>query len=158
MWCPTWLYTATSSWQNVDMINPLRYPILECKERVPTGAWENKNLIIERFLPEKDGGLFFLRYWIFLGDNGWSGRFGAKTPIVKFHHMVTEDEVIPIPDELKSLREKMGIDYGRLDYVEHNGEIVLFDVNKTIGGAHHLDKYALQLDSLAYGMNGFLNK
>lgn len=143
------------NWGKVAVLNPLKYPIFESKESVPIAVWKNENLLVEKFLPERADGLFFLRYWIFLGDKGWAGRFGAKEPIVKFGNMATKDDHVPVPDELKIVRKKLGFDYGRFDYVEHNGKTVLFDVNKTVGGAHHLDAYSTKLDLLASGINDF---
>lgn len=122
---------------------------------VPKTVWKNKNFIVEKFLPEIKDGLFYLRYWIFLGEKGWAGRFGAKEPVVKFSKMATKDEEVPVPEELKIVRKKLGFDYGRFDYVEHDGTPILFDVNKTLGGTHHLDAYSAQLDILASGINDF---
>jgi hypothetical protein len=152
---PGWLSTMMRNWEKVDVLNPDKYPIFENKESVPGGVWKNKNLIVERFLPERANGLFFVRYWIFFGEQGWAGRFGAKKPIVKFGSMATKDESVPVPDELRTLRKSLGFDYGRFDYVVHNGETVLHDVNKTLGGAHHLEDYSTQLDIMASGISGF---
>ena len=70
--------------------------------------------------------------------------------------MVTEDKVIPIPDDMKELRKKLGFDYGRFDYIEHNGKNVLLDVNKTIGGVHRVEEYAEKVDFLASGITRYL--
>jgi hypothetical protein len=156
--CWRWLLKMKPNWGKIDELNPHKYPICKNKARIPAGVWKNKNLIVEKFLPEIENGLFFLRYWIFFGEQGWAGRFGAKKPIVKFRKMVTKDEPVPIPDELKILRKKLGFDYGRFDYAEHNGKTVLYDVNKTLGvggGAQQLEAYSAQLDMLASGINGF---
>jgi hypothetical protein len=153
-----WLLKIKPNWENTEELNPHHYPIFKNKRRVPVGVWKNKNLIVEKFLPEKENSLFFLRYWIFLGEQGWAGRFGAKKPIIKFRKRATNDELIPVPDELKLVRKNLGFDYGRFDFVEHNGQPVLYDVNKTLGvggGAQQLEEYADQLDMLASGINGF---
>jgi hypothetical protein len=153
-----WLLKMKPNWEKIDALNPHKYPIFKNKESIPAGVWKNKNLIVEKFLPEIENGLFFLRYWIFFGEQGWAGRFGAKKPIVKFQKMVTKDEPIPIPDELKIVRKKLGFDYGRFDFVEHNGKTVLYDVNKTLGAggdAQQLEAYSAPLDMLASGINGF---
>jgi len=142
-------------WEKVNTLDPQKYPVLENKKNIPAGVWGNKNLVVEKFLPERTNGLYFLRYWIFLGNKGWAGRFGASDPIVKFNNMTTKDEMIPVPDELKIWRKKLGFDYGRFDYVEHNGKPVLFDVNKTLGGVHHIETYSAKLDFLASGINDF---
>jgi hypothetical protein len=147
--------TLKWNWERVAALDPNRYPIFENMESVSGGIWKNRNLIVEKFLPERTDTLFYVRYWMFLGDRGWAGRFGAKEPIVKFGRMVTRDESVDVPEELKALRKRLGFDYGRFDYVEHDGETVIYDVNKTVGGAHHLDAYSDQLDMLAEGIKGF---
>ena len=150
------LLSPRRQWESLDELNPNKYPIFENKEKIPSGVWKNDNLIVEKFLPERADGLFFLRYWIFLGQKGWSGRFGAKVPIVKFRNMATKDEPVPVPDELKILRKRLGFDYGRFDFAEHKGETVIYDVNKTLGGTYHLEAYAAHLDMLATGIDTFL--
>ena len=99
-----------------------------------------------------------MRYYIFLGQSEWASRFGAKEPVVHFSNMATEDLPVAIPEELQALRKKLGFDYGRFDYVIHNGKPVLFDVNKTIGGGRSpqlLEAYSDKLDYLAEGINTF---
>jgi hypothetical protein len=158
--------TLHCNWEKVSTLNPKEYPVFDKKEDIPAGVWKNRNLVVEKFLPEKSNGLFFLRYWIFLGNKGWVGRFGSNDPIVKFSNKITkneilhinteaEDETVHVPEELKIWRKKLGFDYGRFDYVEHNGKIILFDVNKTIGSERRRDTYSVQLDFLASGISDF---
>ena len=45
-----------------------------------------------------------------MGEKGWAGRFGAKEPIVKFSKMVTRDEPVSVPNELKLLRKEFGFE------------------------------------------------
>ncbi len=40
-------------------------------------------------------------------------------------------ELASTPDAIRGLRRRLGIDYGKLDYVVHDGEVVLLDVNRT---------------------------
>ena len=144
------------NWQNTKVMNPNRYPVFADKGHVPAGAWKNDELIVEKFLPEREGELFFVRYWIFLGDRGWAGRIGSKDPIVKFSRMATADEPVPVPEELIRMREALGLDYGRFDFTIHDGRPVVFDINKTIGGAHHIEAYEEPLDQLARGIEVYL--
>ncbi len=143
-------------WKHLDSLDPLDYPIFDRKRDVPAGAWSNPNLMVERFVPEKEGELFFVRYWIFFGDQGWACRFGSQTPIAKFHTRVTAEEPVPVPGELVELRRRLGVDYGRIDYVQHHGKVVVFDVNKTLGGGGDQSEYAHGLDAMASGIDHFL--
>lgn len=142
---------ATTKW-----LYPLNYPIFNDRTLVPAGVWENPNLIAERFLPEKENGLYYIRYWMFLGDRGWAARFGSKNPIVKFSRRVTPEEQVAVPDELKALRKKIGIDYGRFDFVVHDGLPIVFDVNKTVGGYKDRASFASEIDMLAKGISSYL--
>lgn len=120
-------------WRNKTFLDPLEYPIFEHKDCLPSDVWENKNLIVEKFIPEKEGDVYFVRYWQFLGDKSITGRFGSKHPIVKYHRRVTEVLPIDVPEELVLWREKLHLDYGRFDYLMHEGKPVLLDANKTQG-------------------------
>ncbi len=41
------------------------------------------------------------------------------------------DEGLPVPDEVLALRRELGLDYGKIDYVIHDGQVVILDVNRT---------------------------
>jgi hypothetical protein len=140
------------SWENREVLKTLDYAIFKNIAAVPPGVWINKNLIVEKFLPEKEGDLFFVRYWTFFGDKSLSGRFGSTNPIVKFGNMETPDKQIPIPEELLLLRKKLKIDYGRFDYVVHAGKSIVIDVNKTQGSNTSMERFKADLDYLANGI------
>jgi hypothetical protein len=144
------------SWKKVKSLDAHNYPIYAHKSDVPPGIWTNPHLVVEKFLPEIENNLYYIRYYIFLGDKHWVGRFGSKHPVVKFNKMVTEDQRLEVPEELRKFRENMGFDYGRFDYVVHDGKIILLDINKTLGGADHLEAYKKELDYLAEGIKTFL--
>ena len=44
---------------------------------------------------------------------------------------------VPVPEALHTLRARLGIDYGKLDYVIHEGQVQLLDVNRTPTFARH---------------------
>ena len=148
------------SWKGISWLEPMDYPIFNSIRQVPKDIWENHNLIVERFFPEKQDGLFYVRYWSFLGNMGSSGRFGAREPIVKFGNRVTDVERVQVPEELKILRDKLCIDYGRFDYVIHQGNVFILDVNKTMGaGITDLsaDEYTQnEVNILACGIKNFI--
>jgi hypothetical protein len=43
-----------------------------------------------------------------------------------------------IPDQLRRERERLGFDFGKFDFVIHDGEPVLLDANRTPGIARRL--------------------
>jgi hypothetical protein len=121
-----------TSWSKVSFLDPLEYPIFSSIKEVPSGVWKNKHLMVEKFLPEKEGDLFFVRYWMFFGDKNSTGRYGARHPIVKFHRRATAVEPIDIPEELFLWRKRLHLDYGRFDYVLQEGRPIILDANKTL--------------------------
>jgi hypothetical protein len=54
----------------------------------------------------------------------------SQEPVIKGANIL-EFEEAPTPPELYSIRQRLGFDYGRFDYVLRDGKVVLFDVNRT---------------------------
>ena len=120
-------------WRKVDHLDPEKYPIFENIRAVPEGVWRNPHLVVEKFLPEIDGEFFCNRVALIMGENVRCGRAYSRSPIVKGASIVRSDP-IDTPAEFRRIREHYAIDYGKIDYVVHDGEIHVFDVNKTPGG------------------------
>jgi len=57
--------------------------------------------------------------------------FAASTPVVKGSTSTSRGRLEQIPEYLRELRKADGFDYGRFDYTEVDGEVHLFDMNKT---------------------------
>ena len=126
--------TQGPSWRSVQSLDPLAYPVFPSVHDVPKGVFENKNLVVEKFLPEVADGDHCLRYYYFLGSAGVCFLFRSKEtggikPITPMHSHSVEE--VPIPKELYAMREKLGFEYGKFDYVLRDEEVVLFDVNRT---------------------------
>jgi hypothetical protein len=143
-------------WQHRRTLAPHEYPIFARKAEVPGAVWRNPHLMVERFRPETDAGLYFVRYWIFFGDEGWARRFGSRNPIVKFGNRATEEETVSVPAELVALRARLGLDYGRIDYVQHGSTVAVLDANKTLGYGRNIRGYEADIDRLARGIAGFI--
>jgi hypothetical protein len=144
------------SWRYKSYLDPKHYPIFDTPAEVPSGAWRNPNLIVEKFCPEKEGDLNFVRYWSFFGDRSDTGRIGSLKPIVKFANAATVVSGVQIPDALKAKRAEMKIDFGRIDFVVHNDEPIILDVNKTLGSGPTMEDFGDQLDHLAEGIKSFV--
>jgi hypothetical protein len=120
---------------------------------VPAPVWDDPRLVVERFLPERDARGFCVRTWTFLGDRGVCRRSRGAEPFVKSLNSADRDDV-PVPDFIRSERERLGIDYGTLDFAMHKGEPVLFDANKTFGVRPTPGNRLYRL--LAEGLDGLL--
>jgi len=106
------------------------YPIYESVADVPEDIWRRPELVVERFLPERDTRGYWVRTWFFFGAGERCSRYLGDTPIVKIRNILAR-EPAEVPDELRAERERLGFDYGKFDFVMHEGKAVLFDANHT---------------------------
>jgi hypothetical protein len=107
------------------------YPIYDSLRQVPELAWRTPGLVVERFLPERDAqGHYYCRHWIFFGERDRSIRIRAGVPIVKSQDILGT-ETVPVPPEMRRLREKLGFDFGKFDYLKHGERYVLIDANRS---------------------------
>jgi hypothetical protein len=132
-----------------------KYLIYNSLAEVPSGVFRNQSLVVERFLPEKEGDMYFMRHYLFLGDHTRSIRIAGSTPILKSSNSVLVDEGFPVPKQAVRLRRQLGMDYGKIDYTIHNGQVVILDVNRTPGAPV---KTARTVDDLADGIWSLLEK
>jgi len=112
--------------------SPTDYIIRENIQSVPRVWFDRKDLLIERFLPEKQDGLYCLRIYHFLGNRGVCILWKSGNPVVNSSTVIKRQKVEVHP-EIVSLTKSMGFDYGKFDYVMHDDKPVLLDANKTPG-------------------------
>lgn len=106
------------------------YPILSSAAAVPEAVWNNPGLVVERFLPEQDERGFWMRAWVFFGDRERCTRYLGSHPVVKSGNILARDQV-PVPEELRAERARLGFDYGKFDFVVRDGKPILLDANRT---------------------------
>jgi len=112
-------------------------------EDVPDDVWSDPTLIVERFLPEIDAdGNYVYRTWMFMGRHEYCNRFIARNWMVKGEAAIGHD-FTPVPEELRAERERLNFDYGKFDFVIHNGVPFLMDANRTPGIAQRVDHILL---------------
>jgi hypothetical protein len=138
------------------------YSIYESLESVPVRLRSNPKLVIERFCPEKEGDWYFVRRSFFLGDRFIGYRMGDKQPIIDAG-LPGAFEWIETPPQVLAARRDLRLDYGTIDYAVHEGEVVVFDVNKTPGRAAPPTEatqrdYATILSTVAPGISGFVGE
>lgn len=108
------------------------YSIYKSLDEVPAWTFEDKDLIIEKFIPEKEGNLYCIRTSLFFGDRSNDFLLKSHHPIVKSDNSISVEEVDSHPDVVK-LRRRIRLAFGKLDYVVHDGSAYIFDINKTPG-------------------------
>lgn len=109
---------------------PFDYRIYDSREAVPEPIRRDPGLVVEKFLPERDGEFYVTRFYLFAGEAEHCGRVHARDPIVK-GETALGFEFCDIPESLRQRRRAMGFDFGKFDFVMHGGEPVLIDANKT---------------------------
>jgi hypothetical protein len=141
-------------WRLTRQLPPSDYPVLPHRKRVPDWVWRREDLIVERFIPEYDGSAYVLRLYVFFGDRGIVYRLRSERPIIKSEGILSfEAAYAEPPPEIAAARQQMGFDFGKFDYVLHEGRPVLLDVNKTPSVAGRSQE---RMRYLAGGLDRFL--
>jgi hypothetical protein len=120
-------------WIDPAIEKPTDYRVYDRLQDVPRLYFYHPELIIQKFMPERENGLYCLRMMFFLGDRLGCLRLKSKQRIVNMNTSEdTEWNIEPHP-KLVALRDQLGINYGKFDYVIVDGQVVLLDINKTVG-------------------------
>ncbi|MEM9373546.1 MAG: hypothetical protein AAGA55_07865 [Planctomycetota bacterium] len=146
---------ATRGWSSVKSLPPTAYPIFPSRRDVPEEIWGNPHLVVERFVGDRRDELFRLNYYVFFGTREYGGQLSSRSPIVKFGNAIDDTEYEP-PAKVKSVRKKLGVDFGRIDYVLDEGVPRVIDVNKTEGGGQACFDYPEFMDMMAAGLDDFI--
>lgn len=120
------------AWADISQMKSGEYPVFSSLREVPPGIFDNKNLVIEKFLPEVKGDRYHIRYYHFLGDREITEKYQSRSMVVKASSAI-DQETVPTPPELREFRQQMGMDYGKIDYVVRDGNVIVLDVNPTPG-------------------------
>jgi len=134
-----------------------RYHVFGSLRQVPAGAFHNPRLLVERFIPERDGDRYVIRMWTVFGDRWLGRRLLGADPLVKNRNSELIEELGPPPAEIVQWRERLGLEYGKMDYGMHEGRAVLLDVNTTptVTGSVHTDTHTRAAADLADGLAFF---
>jgi hypothetical protein len=133
------------------------YRVFESAAELPAEVRSHPDLIVERFEPELEDGLFWLRTWDFLGDREAGSRYSSEDPIAQGERMVWREALKEVPEELRRRRAELGLDYGSFDYGVADGQVFLYDVNWTPAtAALPPERAADQARTLAEGLRSFL--
>lgn len=118
-------------WHLSGILSPMHYRVYPSADHVPRLVWSNPALVVERFLPEMIDGHYCLRHHFFFGDRHCDFRLLAKDPIVKSSRVVACERMDETPPDVIEVRRRLQMDYGRFDYVLHEGRAIVFDANRT---------------------------
>ncbi|WP_095202394.1 hypothetical protein [Mesorhizobium carmichaelinearum] len=134
------------------------YQVYGSLGEVPDGVFENDDLVVEKFIPEREPDGFAARFWVFCGDRERCTRYVSPNSLVKASETIRR-EPVPVPDEMRQRRRELGFDYGKFDFVMHEGRAILLDANKTPGRPQNLVKmFAAGAAELADGFEGLIRR
>lgn len=113
---------------------PFKYRLYPTSADVPPAFYRDPGLIIEKFVPERQGDWYCHRRYYFLGATEVNQLWRGKKPLcVNDEDGIAEDA--PVPPQLRQFRQQFGIDFGKIDYVfASSAEPIVLDVNKTPWG------------------------
>ncbi|HYW69820.1 MAG TPA: hypothetical protein VE961_02225 [Pyrinomonadaceae bacterium] len=118
------------AWDAVRQLRSGEYPVFSSLQNVPPEIFSNQHLVIEKFLPEIIDDHYHISYYHFLGDMDLVERYQSKDKVVKASTSIGF-EMVPVPPEVREFRKKLGMDYGKIDYVINDGKLIILDVNPT---------------------------
>jgi hypothetical protein len=87
-----------------------------------------------------------------MGDAGVGRILRGSDPYVKNVNAALEEFATP-PADVEAWRRDFGLDYGKIDFVVHEGRAVIIDANTTptVSGDARSEKYVRQCEGLARG-------
>lgn len=138
-----------------DMLDPHSYPVFDTARQVPRAVWGNPDLVVERFIPERDGEYYVLRTAYFLGDCVTCIRLMSRRSNVRTVSSEHREQIAP-PDDFGSLRARAGLEYGKLDYFVHDGQSVLLDATRTPCYSRPWAERRVVAEALAPGLDSLL--
>ena len=118
-----------------------QYTVFEKLQDVPQSILENSAQVVEKFLPEIEPDGYATRFWTFCGDQERCTKYVSPDALVKGSTAIRH-EPSPVPDEIRQRRRELGFDFGKFDFVIHEGKPILLDTNKTPGRPPERSNYA----------------
>jgi hypothetical protein len=140
-------------------VSPLgAYDIYEAVGDIPDDVFDRDDLVVEKFIPEVEPDGFATRFWVFCGNHERCFRYVSPRRLVKASETIRR-EPVPVPQELRALRHELGFDYGKFDFVVHEGRAVLLDANNTPGRPRKLARtFAAGASHLADGFEALIQQ
>jgi hypothetical protein len=119
-------------WRKREVMDSLNYPVFKSLSEVPSGVWKNNKLVVEKFLPEQlENGDYRLCTYVFLGEQECALWMTSPEPVLKSAVATDAGMIDEIPQSIREIRKASGFNYGKFDYTEVDGEVIVFDMNKT---------------------------
>lgn len=118
-------------WQLSHTFRYGRYPVLKSPEDVPRLVWSDTALVVEQFTPERHGHEYATRSWTFLGACEVNRLTLGPSPVVKSGNGTRTTDAGEVPAEVRAERDRLGLEYGKIDYVIVGDVPIVLDANLT---------------------------
>lgn len=131
------------------------YRIFEDLGSVPSQRFRDGS-VIQPFRPERLDGDFVLREYYFFGEiEILSTEIGSDEVLTSGRQV--DCRLASPPAEVRAIRDRLGLDYGKIDYGCPDGEVVVYDANKCVGTRVDPGEPVLKLAAgLSTGIEGWL--
>ena len=121
--------------RRLGLVNEIRfksdYEIFPDRGSVPARRFIDGS-VVQRFRPERRDGDFVLREYYFLGDVEVLSMEIGSDPILTTGRQVDYPVASP-PPEVRAVRDRLNLDYGKIDFSCPEGKVVVYDANKCVG-------------------------
>jgi len=108
------------------------YTVFDALSSVPSWIWRDRRYVVEAYKPQFDGEFYHVNYWFFLGDADVAFSVWKAESVVRAY---LEEQCSPphshVPEEVRRVREALRLDFGKLDYLVHDGRAEVIDASRT---------------------------
>ena len=133
--------------RRIGMVDEIRYKsdyvIHQERSSVPPVRFHDGS-VIQPFRPERQDGNFVLREYYFLGDIEILNTEVGSDPVLTTGRQVECIQDSP-PAEVRAIRDRLRLDYGKIDYGCPDGEVIVYDANKCVGTRSNPGEAVLKL-------------
>jgi hypothetical protein len=139
---PERLHNRRARWQGHPPPHPRvrrlpHYAVFPTFDAVPDRYRGSPDHVVEIYNPQPHVAGHGVFSWQFLDDTGFCYLAAGDAPVLRMGNApVVEDR--PPPD-LEAERRRLGLDYGKLDFILLDGKPVVIDANKTLSAGDRPD-------------------
>ena len=121
--------------RRIGMAGEIRYKsdyvIYQERSSVPRVRFRDGS-VIQPFRPERLDGDFVLREYYFFGDIEILSTEVGSDAVLTSGRQVECRQASP-PPEVRAIRDRLKLDYGKIDFSCPDGEVIVYDANKCVG-------------------------
>lgn len=137
----------------------LEYQIFDRIADVPRSLFTNPEVVVEKFFHCRHEEFYCIHNLYIFGNLRTGTRLIGHHPIVNGRTYQRIDFVDPSSEIVEQMAD-ISLDYGKIDYMFHDGKVVIIDINKTIGDSRKVFQRTPELirfyKKLAAGIHFYL--